>query len=303
MAIADALLYQLTQRWPAGLTHSYGDETLDRGEPGSEAYRLAYARFQFNRKVRYGLGRSVWGLDVLELGCGHGGICCYMATAGARSVTGIDLNTANLETARNFANEVRRQLGGERELAVTFLEMRAEATTFADESFDLIVADNLFEHVDDPLAVMKEARRVLRPDGALLVPNFLSIYGRDGLHLKYGFRVPWANLLFSDRTIINTLRRIADGDPRMYDVYPCLRHECTRVRDVRRHRDLNGITYGKFKALARDAGLQLAQFTVESRGYSGKLVMKLPLLNRSMLGDVLSVGASAVLLKPSPCTR
>jgi len=297
MALSDYFLYQLSQRMPDRMVHRYKDESLDNNTPGTEAYNLAYARFQFNRKVRVGLGQSVMGLDILELGCGHGGISCFMAVAGARSVIGIDLNVTNLRVAERFAEEVSSRLGFPSGLHVAFKEMRAETTDFADNSFDTVVADNLIEHVDNPLAVMKEAHRVLRPGGSLLIPNFPSILSRNGLHLKYGFNIPWANLLFSDETIIKTLRRIAQNDATMYSVYPGLSGECNEIKDVRRYKDLNGMKYARFKQLAKQADFQIVDFTVSPSGYLGKLLTKVPLLRNSTLTDVMSVGASAVLRK------
>ena len=48
---------------------------------------------------------------------------------------------------------------------------------FADDSFDLVTANMVFEHVESPLQSLKEIRRVLKPGGRLLVltPNWLDI--------------------------------------------------------------------------------------------------------------------------------
>jgi ubiquinone/menaquinone biosynthesis C-methylase UbiE len=48
---------------------------------------------------------------------------------------------------------------------------------FADRSFDLVTSNMVFEHVADPLSVLREIRRVLAPGGRLilLTPNWLDI--------------------------------------------------------------------------------------------------------------------------------
>ncbi len=264
-------------------------------EPGTEAHDFAYAQQQFDWKVKYGLLQSVMGLDVLEIGAGHGGISCFMAAVGARSVVGIDVNTKHLQVARSFAQSLADKLG--RQLPVSFMEMDALKLTFPDAQFDLVLGDNAFEHFQDPRGVMQEAHRVLRPDGGLLVPAFSSIYSKYGLHLKHGLKVPWANLVFSEQTIIRAMLRLAKDDPRLFELYPGLSHNPQHVRDLRRCKDLNDITYKKFRIMAREVGFKVEFFSPEGTR-AGKLLSRIiPGFRNSILMDVMSKGAAAFLRK------
>ena len=52
-----------------------------------------------------------------------------------------------------------------------------EVACFSDECFDVVTLNHVLEHVENPLALLSEIRRILRPDGLLVigVPNIGSI--------------------------------------------------------------------------------------------------------------------------------
>jgi SAM-dependent methyltransferase len=56
---------------------------------------------------------------------------------------------------------------------------------FADSSFDVVTAWNVFEHVSDLEALLHEVRRVLRPGGSLLAiaPNYASLRREAHYHV------------------------------------------------------------------------------------------------------------------------
>ncbi|MGD9722091.1 MAG: class I SAM-dependent methyltransferase [Pirellulales bacterium] len=294
MGFTDYVLYRLARNWPSP-TEKLASEL--GATPGTEAYDMAYAQRQFDWKVRHGIMREVTGMDVLEIGTGHGGIACYLAAVGAKSVVGIDLNTKHLEFARRFAQIVAARYGENYRLPVSFVEMTADRMTFADASFDVVLADNVFEHFTDPEAVLRESYRVLRPGGRVLVPVFSSIKSKYGLHLKHGLKMPWAQVFFSERTVIRAMQRLATENPKLYELYPGLTDSPQRVRDLRRYKDLNDITYREFQAMARRVGFRVESFSVYGTR-AGKVLGRLPLLGGSRLMDILSTGAAASLRKP-----
>lgn len=122
--------------------------------------RLNPLRFQyFDRHVPH------WhGLQVLDVGCGGGFTCEFLARRGAIA-HGIDLSHACLEAARTHAaNEG---------LAIAYTPAVAEQLPFKNEQFDAVVCVDVLEHVADWRRAIAEISRVLKPGGFFLfdTPN------------------------------------------------------------------------------------------------------------------------------------
>ena len=147
----------------------------------AEAVRAAYARWAGVYDTVFG-GVSAWGRRaavmavnelsgrrVLEVGVGTG--LALPRYAAEKRVVGIDLSRDMLDRARARA-AVLAQSG----LATVeaLLEMDAEATTFADGSFDIAVAMFVASVVPHPKRLMAEMRRVVRPGGDILFVNHFA---------------------------------------------------------------------------------------------------------------------------------
>ena len=99
------------------------------------------------------------GARVLDLGCGTGRFTIPMATKLALSVTGADSSREMLAKAKEKDDAD----------IVTWDCQDAEHLTYPSDSFDLVFASHLLHHVDSPLRVLGECKRVLRNAGAMLV--------------------------------------------------------------------------------------------------------------------------------------
>lgn len=100
------------------------------------------------------------GKDTIELGCGTGYVSAWLARRGARPV-GIDNSPEQLASARRFQAE----FGIEFPLHLG----NAEATPFADASFDYAVSEYGAALWADPYRWVPEAARLLRPGGELML--------------------------------------------------------------------------------------------------------------------------------------
>lgn len=102
-------------------------------------------------------------LKILDVGCGTGVNLGFLQQYGA--VTGLD----NTEEAvkRCKANGFQDVVMGD-----------ILALPFPDATFDLVVAMDVVEHLDDDVAVLKELRRIVKPGGLLYitVPAFMFLW-------------------------------------------------------------------------------------------------------------------------------
>ena len=98
-------------------------------------------------------------IRVLEVGTGPGFFSILLAELGY-AVTAVDLTPAMLREARKNAGDLAAR--------ITYLEMNAEALTFPDGSFDVLLSRNLTWNLPHPETAYREWRRVLRPGGLLL---------------------------------------------------------------------------------------------------------------------------------------
>ncbi|MGQ9841757.1 MAG: class I SAM-dependent methyltransferase [Anaerolineae bacterium] len=99
-----------------------------------------------------------------DLGCGAGHLAVEMARAAPHlHMTGVDLSNPPLAQALRRAPEAG--------LAhrVDFRTGGVERTPFADASLDLVVSTLSLHHWRDPVAVLNEVARILRPGGAFVI--------------------------------------------------------------------------------------------------------------------------------------
>jgi SAM-dependent methyltransferase len=105
------------------------------------------------------------GARVLEVGCGPGRLSILLARKHGLDVTGLDLDPAMIERARDNAD--RSPKGDGRR--PSFLVGDVASLAFPDRSFDLVVSTLSMHHWAHPTAGLVEVGRVLRPGGRALV--------------------------------------------------------------------------------------------------------------------------------------
>lgn len=96
--------------------------------------------------------------DVLEIGGGIGSVSAYLAETFRMQVYGTDFDPDQIELAQKL-------YGGNERLLYQIED--AAHLSFAHNSFDLVISQNVFHHIPDWPQAVKEIVRVLRPGGHL----------------------------------------------------------------------------------------------------------------------------------------
>ncbi|HJX83388.1 MAG TPA: class I SAM-dependent methyltransferase [Candidatus Angelobacter sp.] len=98
---------------------------------------------------------------LLDVGCGNGEALESMAALGWQT-EGLDIDPIAVQVARSKGLKVRQGT--------------LQSQQFASGAFDAVVMSHVIEHVHDPVLMMQECNRILKPGGRLVVitPNIRS---------------------------------------------------------------------------------------------------------------------------------
>ena len=128
--------------------------------------------------------------SVLDIGCATGALLDFLRGRGWR-VTGVEISPA-----AQYAANVRK-------LDVTSLPL--EENKFPAESFDVILASHLIEHLNNPRSFLAEINRVLKRDGRVFIttPNIGGFQAR-----LFGGR--WRSAIFDHLYLfsVGTLKKL-----------------------------------------------------------------------------------------------
>ena len=149
-----------------------------QAEEYERMYRLedTYWWFIGRHDLVLGFVREVYGsrndLTILDIGCGTGAMSRKLSPWG--SVVSADFSPLALSFSR------RRNLN-------LLCASDAMRLPFKDQSFDLVVAMDILEHVEDDSAALREIYRVLKPGGRIIatVPAYLALWSGHDVALMH----------------------------------------------------------------------------------------------------------------------
>jgi ubiquinone/menaquinone biosynthesis C-methylase UbiE len=167
-------LKQLQLQYPKHIPQSYAEDALDkRGKERTQSLLKMISR----RDIK----------TSLEIACWDGMVSYHLAKNGIQA-TATDI--------RDIGFDKRAVDAG-----VKMIQMNADKLEFADNSFDLVLSYDAFEHIAHPDKAFAEAYRVTKPGGYIYL-NFGPLYlSTKGLHIYGQVLVPYCQILFDTQTL------------------------------------------------------------------------------------------------------
>lgn len=173
---------------------------------------------------------EIRGKDVLDFGCGKGQQLFAMLKRGARRVTGIDTNLSLV------------QWPAEENFDPAKVSFKNQLDAGDKGQYDLVISQNSMEHFGDPEKILRVMIEALRPDGKLFITFGPPWYAPYGSHMQFFTWLPWVNVFFSEKTVMNVRKNFRKDGARRYEDVPS---------------GLNKMTVAKFERLLRDQSLDV----------------------------------------------
>jgi 2-polyprenyl-3-methyl-5-hydroxy-6-metoxy-1,4-benzoquinol methylase len=242
-------------------------------KPGTEDFRATTASYTLDNALNFAR-KTIPSFDdvirdklVLDYGCGHGWQAVAMYKAGARRVTGTDILDERLAHGRALA---------EREGCAQHVAFSRSIPDEVRGQFDVVLSLSAFEHFDDPAAELQSMESAARPGGAVVVSFAEPWLSPHGSHMIHFTKLPWVNVLFSERSVMRVRSRFrSDGATRYEEVVG----------------GLNRMTVARFEQIIRSSGMAVESLNLYP-------VKGLPLVTKTpVVREFFTAAASCILRK------
>ncbi len=172
------------------------------------AYRIERISHIQDAACRYGV--VIENQDVLDFGCGSGLYSVEYLRLGAKTVTGVDILQKSLDMALARSKDPR----------LSFILSSKDHIPLKDQSIDVVISYDVFEHVSHLDLILEELYRILRAGGKVLIGTW-GWYHPFAPHLFSAMPVPWAHVMFGERALLQACRRVYHSAwyvPTMFDL-------------------------------------------------------------------------------------
>ena len=180
---------------------------------------------------------------VLDAGCGPGGKTIYYAEQGCKLIIGVDIDENRINFAKGFAEKKNAA-------NVKFMVASLAELPFESDTFDYIFLNDVVEHLRRPLLenALRECKRVIKPGGKICL-EFPPWTSYDASHLYDFIYIPWCQVLFSTKTLVNVVNKLNPAPPTV-----------GKLSHVEHFLELNHITIKESKILFRKIDFKILNF-------------------------------------------
>jgi len=161
------------------------------------------ARYSFTAKF-------VANKQVLDVGCGSGYGSDILANAGAAKVIGVDISEETILYCQKYYKQSN----------LKFEQGDCTSLKFKEKSFDVIVALELIEHIENEQKFLNETKRLLKKNGILILstPN-KETHGLDH-PLEGKQKNPFHVKEYTEKELLLTLNKFFTNTTLLYQFYP-----------------------------------------------------------------------------------
>ncbi len=138
-----------------------GNRWWDESGPMAPLHRINPVRIAYikDRILAHTGGRDLKGVRIADIGCGGGLAAEALARLGAK-MTGIDAGAENIAVAKDHAQTQK--------LTIDYRATTVEAVAAKGETFDVVTALEIIEHVDDVPLFVESCAALVKPGGLLI---------------------------------------------------------------------------------------------------------------------------------------
>jgi ubiquinone/menaquinone biosynthesis C-methylase UbiE len=227
-----------------------------------------------------GDGVSLTGLRVADVGSGDGIIDLAIARGSAPELlTGYDLNLT--DAAHLSRLSAREGLPAELPACLRFERSEPTVIPAPDASYDAVITWSAFEHIGDPVSVLREIRRIMRPQGLLFLQLWPFYHSDAGGHLWDWYSESFPHLTRTEDQVLREVRASGARSPEwteyMLDEFRHLNR--VTVDELQTSLLAAGLAVRKLELLTSPVHipLELMRYPLSTLGISGVKLLASPL--------------------------
>ena len=196
---------QLITQYPPStedeMVEHYNENTLYQGSENYSGIKKQIHEFGLNKRVKVSIRKKQNGL-LLDIGCGSGSFIKYVAQHTQFKVMGTEVNKKQVDRLQKTD-------------AFPILLGDISQLSLPSDHFDVITLWDVIEHVPDPISMLTEINKIIKPDGLVVirVPNGNSLNSK--LFGKYwaGIDAPRHYYVFTNETLSMLFNKYRIFDP------------------------------------------------------------------------------------------